>query len=118
MTPTWACKNDGRRYGYYVCSNALQRGRSYCPSRPLPQVTIDQWVLDRLGEVAGETHQKESTFAQLARWDALAAEERQRLLRAWIERVDFDGPQGQATITLLASSRNGQLREHKKGERA
>jgi site-specific DNA recombinase len=51
MTPTYACKNGGRRYGYYVCTNALQRGRTCCPSRLLPGAAIEEWVLKRLQEV-------------------------------------------------------------------
>jgi site-specific DNA recombinase len=118
MTPTFAGKNGGRRYGYYVCSNAIQRGQACCPSRALPQETIEQWVLERLGEVARETGPKKlPPFVELARWETLAAEERHRLLHTWIERVDYDGRQGQASITFLSSSQKQPSKRRKKGER-
>jgi hypothetical protein len=62
-------------------------------------------VLERLGEVAGETGpEKLPPFAELTRWETFAAEERHRLLQAWIERVDYDGRHGRASITFLSSS--------------
>ena len=115
MTPTYAGKN-GRRYGYYVCSKAPQRGRSCCPSRALPQEAIDQWVLDRLGEVAREAEEP-PPFAELARWPSLTAEERQRLLHAWVERVDYDGSQNKGTITFRSSSEKHPSKRSQ-GERA
>ncbi|MFL5244143.1 MAG: recombinase family protein [Gemmataceae bacterium] len=119
MTPTYASKNGGRRYGYYVCTNALQRGQAGCPSRALPRATIEQWVLERLGEVARETGPKKlPPFIELTRWETFAAEERHRLLQAWIERVDYDGRQGQASITFLSSSPKQPSKRRRKGERA
>jgi hypothetical protein len=105
MTPTYASKNGGRRYGYYVCTNALQRGRTSCPSRSLPGAAIDQWVLERLHEVAKEADaQRPSPYAALADWEKVSTEERGRLLHTWIERVDYDGTEGKAAITLAAST--------------
>jgi site-specific DNA recombinase len=103
MTPTYASKNCGRRYGYYVCTNALQRGRTRCPSRSLPQTVIEQWVLERLQQVAQEADAKQlSTFTELATWDQVPPQERSALLRTWITRVDYDGTQDKATITFAA----------------
>jgi site-specific DNA recombinase len=104
MTPTYASKNGGRRYGYYICTNALQRGRKSCPSRSLPGSAIEEWVLERLKEVARETDAKQkSCFAELATWEKISAEERLRLLHALIERVDYDGTMDKAAITFTPS---------------
>jgi site-specific DNA recombinase len=104
MTPTYASKNGGRRYGYYVCTNALQRGRTCCPSRSLPSAAIEEWVLQRLQEVAKEADAKQYPLvAELATWEKVPAEERRRLLHTWIERVDYDGTKSKAAITLADS---------------
>ena len=114
MTPTYASKNGGRRYGYYVCTNALQRGRTSCPSRSLPGAAIDQWVLERLQEVAKEADaQQPSPYAALADWEKVSAEERGRLLHTWILRVDYDGTEDKAAITLAAST----PKDSRKGKR-
>jgi site-specific DNA recombinase len=117
MTPTYACKTGGRRYAYYVCSNALQRGQQACPSRSLPAGAIEQWVLERLSEVAGETNPKEPPpFAKLRQLDTLNAEERQRLLHTWIERIEYDGAQGKAAITFSAANGQAHTIRRKKKE--
>jgi site-specific DNA recombinase len=104
MTPTYASKNGGRRYGYYVCTNALQRGRTGCPSRLLPGAAIEQWVLQRLQEVAREADAKQtSSFAELDDWEKMSAEERRQMLHSWIERVNYDGTKSKAAITFAAT---------------
>src|ERR1700730_10012616 len=70
MTPTYASKNGGRRYGYYVCTNALPRGRTSCTSPSLPSPAIEEWVLERLQEVAREADAKQYPLvAELATWE-------------------------------------------------
>jgi site-specific DNA recombinase len=104
MTPTYASKNGGRRYGYYVCTNALQRGRTSCPSRSLPSAAIEEWVLKRLQEVAKKADAKQHPlFAELATWEKVSAKERLRLLHTWIERVDYDGTKDKVAITFAGS---------------
>jgi site-specific DNA recombinase len=115
MTPTYDCKTGGRRYGYYVCTNALQRGRTSCPSRSLPSVAIEQWVLERLEEIAKQANANQpSPYAELADWENVSAQERGRLLHAWIERVDYDGTKGKAAITFAVSTH----RDSRKGKHA
>jgi len=102
MTPTYARKNGGRRYSYYVCINALSYGRRKCPSRTLPASTIEPWVLERLHEVAAET--SPTAYAELAHWDQLPFDKRRRLLQSWIKRVDYDGSQDKVRITFAAAT--------------
>jgi site-specific DNA recombinase len=47
MTPTYAQKG-GKRYRYYLCSNASKRGWDVCPSKSVPAGQIEQFVLDEL----------------------------------------------------------------------
>jgi hypothetical protein len=117
MTPTYASKNGGRRYGYYVCTNAQQRGRKKCPSRSLPSSAIEQWVLECLQEIARETDAKQpSPFPEAANWDTILPEERRRLLHTWIAKVDYDGSRDRATITFAASSQKDPPKNSRKGK--
>ncbi len=45
MTPSFAVKNRGLRYRYYVCCNAQRRGWRTCPSKSLPAVAIERFTL-------------------------------------------------------------------------
>jgi site-specific DNA recombinase len=117
MTPTYACKNGGRRYGFYVCTNALQRGRKSCPSRSLPSAAIEQWVLERLQGVAQEADAKQaSPFPEAEAWDRIPLEERRRLLHTWIAKVDYDGSRDRASITFAASSQKDPPKNSRKGK--
>jgi site-specific DNA recombinase len=117
MTPTYASKNGGRRYGYYVCTNALQRGRTRCPSRSLPQAVIEQWVLERLQQVAQNADVEQlSTFTELAIWDQGPPQERGTLLRTWIRRVDYDGSQDKAAITFAKPPSKGLSKKSPQGK--
>jgi site-specific DNA recombinase len=47
MLPTHTTKQD-RRYRYYVCSNAQRRGWHTCPSKSIPAVEIETFVVDQV----------------------------------------------------------------------
>jgi site-specific DNA recombinase len=47
MVPTHTTKQD-RRYRYYVCSNAQKRGWHTCPSKSIPAVEIEAFVVDQV----------------------------------------------------------------------
>jgi Site-specific recombinases, DNA invertase Pin homologs len=48
MTPSFAAKNKTRRYRYYVCCAAQKRGWRLCPSKSLPAVEMERFVLDQI----------------------------------------------------------------------
>jgi site-specific DNA recombinase len=102
MTPTYARKNGGPRYGYYVCTNAVQRGRRACPSGSLPNTAIEQWVVEQAQKFASEAAATgEDEVANLfSQWERLAVHKQASLLRSWVERVDYDGAIGKARIAF------------------
>ena len=51
MVHTYTVKN-GRRYRYYVCATAQQRGWDSCPSKSLPAQQIEDSVIERVRELA------------------------------------------------------------------
>src|SRR6202035_5286248 len=98
-------RDGGRRYGYYVCASVLQRGRQSCPSPSLPSATIEEWVIERLRQVAREAELKGPLlFTELADWDTRSTEERRLLLHTWIEQVNYDGAKNKAAIAFANSN--------------
>jgi DNA invertase Pin-like site-specific DNA recombinase len=90
MCPSVAAK-DGRRYHYYVCTNAQKRGWSACPSKSLPAGTVERLVVEQLQQhgLLGED------------WGALEPVELGERLRTLVECVRYDGRT--ATIVVRAS---------------
>jgi site-specific DNA recombinase len=54
MTPNYASK-DGKRYRYYVCSNALKRGYDHCPSKSVPAGTMEEIVVEQISKVSQDS---------------------------------------------------------------
>jgi site-specific DNA recombinase len=105
MTPTYACKNGGRRYGYYVCTNAVQRGHKTCLSGSLPNTAIEQWVIEQARHFALQSISpgRGGPADPFVKWESLAVHEQASLLRTWVARVDYDGALGKAGVTFHPS---------------
>jgi len=87
MLPNEAVKK-GRRYRYYICKRAQQRGWKDCPTKSVSAEAIEQAVWARvrtIGALAGET---EATVCT-GQW----VEER-------VERITYDRQQKQVCIAL------------------
>src|SRR5207247_4931625 len=54
MTPTYASKG-GKRYRYYVCSNALKRGWDHCPSQSVPAGGMEEIVMEQVSKVSQDS---------------------------------------------------------------
>lgn len=110
MTPTFAAKKGGRRYRLYACVHALKRGRQVCPSRYLPALNIERLVIDQIRELVKK--QCLSSNESLAHfdssvWDSLPDEERARLVKRLVERVEYDGRQDKVDITFHGQDHQG-----------
>ncbi len=123
MTPTYACKNGSRRYRYYTCLNALQRGRQACPSKSLPAPALEEFVIEQIQKLAqkssGAAVASRDLIAELTDWGTLPAEEQARRLQRWVQCVEYDGGRGKLSITLhsdvatQAQATNGRARNKK-----
>jgi site-specific DNA recombinase len=121
MTPSFAAKNKTRRYRYYVCCAAQRRGWRACPSKSLPAVEIERFVLEQIHALGNDHNLLRKAFSQKstsksARWSAgevtkawqnfdrdwasLKQEEVVRLVRLAVERVDYDGAKGKVAIAF------------------
>ena len=96
MCPSVAAK-DGRRYHYYVCTNAQKRGWSACPSKSLPAGTIERLVAEQLQECG----------LLGADWGVLEPIQLGERLRTLVDCVRYDGSTGTLTIVLRAERGTG-----------
>ena len=92
MTPTYSQKRR-LRYRYYVCHKAHRRGWETCPSKSVPAVEIEKFVVDRLRAVGTDPDVIAATVEeankQLAARRALLDAEVRRL-RKELDRAHAD----------------------------
>jgi site-specific DNA recombinase len=121
MTPSFAAKNKTRRYRYYVCCAAQRRGWRTCPSKSLPAVEIERFVLEQIQALGNDHSLLRKAFSQEStsksakwsvddvakawpafdrRWATFTPEEASRLVGITVERVDYDGAKGKVAIAF------------------
>ena len=134
MVPAHARRQNGKRYGYYVCAAAQKRGWDTCPTKSVAAGSIEQVVVEQirslgrdpeaLRALVGQISDKAPSAvgpaerngcdtdgevaAALAAWtgepEALSPQQRILLVQRLIERVDYDGAAGQVSVTFHASA--------------
>ncbi len=92
MVHTYTSKGS-RRYRYYVCSSAQQRGRETCPSRSVPAEEIERFIWQ---QVIGDS----DGAAQRSAREALSTSQQAERLAGLLERVEYDGRDGDLDIWL------------------
>ena len=88
MTPAQVTRGH-RRYRYYTCSAAQRQGWHTCPSKSVPALALERFVLE---QIAGQ-------MRHIA-WPSLAPAEQAERLRQLVTRIDYDGASGQVAIAL------------------
>jgi site-specific DNA recombinase len=63
MVHTWTRK-DGRLFRYYTCSAAQKRGWSTCPTKSLPAIRIEEFVVNQIRVIGKDPAVRCDTFAQ------------------------------------------------------
>ena len=91
MTPAHV-SHGNKRYRYYTCSAAQKRGWHTCPSKSVPAVALERFVLAQI-----------APHARHVAWPTLAPCEQAERLRQIVERIDYDGTNGQVAITLRSN---------------
>jgi site-specific DNA recombinase len=85
MTPTHATRDGTKRYRYYVCCHAQQRGWQNCPSPSIPATEIERFVVDQIRAIGRDPDLIRETVAQ-ARQQAEAELAALEAERASLER--------------------------------
>ena len=103
----WLCLgeryDDGgpRRYRYYTCSGAQKHGFASCPSKSIPAMEVEQFVIK---EVRNARPDELATTESSSQW--LSTTERAKLLSGIVRRVEYDGRQGELKIKLRSGEGN------------
>jgi Recombinase zinc beta ribbon domain len=84
MVYSYASKG-GRKYPYYVCRSAQQKGWATCPSKSLPAHAIEESVVGRIREQQIERIASGQPWEQMDRVCQIEA------IRKIVERVSYDG---------------------------
>jgi DNA invertase Pin-like site-specific DNA recombinase len=100
MVPGYTTKRN-RRYGYYVCCKAQQVGAAACPGQSIPAARIEEALLAGLQEWAAAAAGQPLREA-LQGWSGLERGVRQRRLASVLERIDYDGRRGEASVCWRA----------------
>jgi len=88
----------GRKYPYYVCRNAQQKGWATCPSKSLPARAIEESVVERIREA------KVAGIADAAEWDQMNRVLQVEAIHSVIARVGYDGRDRQISIHFREST--------------
>ena len=95
MTSSQTCKGT-RRYRYYVCRQAQQRGWQTCPEPSLAAGPIEDLVVRQLQELAPAV----APEAFRTVWQALPPAEQARVLRRLVERVTYEAAKQTVSIAF------------------
>lgn len=94
MSPTHATKNGNKRYRYYVCCSAQQRGWHSCPSKSIPAGEIERFVVEQIKSIGHDPTLLHEVIAQTrdlgqSQLKELESEQRrlERELHAWNAEV-------------------------------
>jgi hypothetical protein len=100
MIHTYTSKGP-RRYRYYTCSGAQKHGWASCPSKSIPAMEVEQFVIKEARNARpGELDCQDSS----SQW--LSTAERAKLLSGIVRCVEYDGRQGELKIKLLPGGGN------------
>jgi site-specific DNA recombinase len=90
MVYAYALKG-GRKYPYYLCRNAQQKGWAVCPSKSLPAQAIEDSVMRRIRETQGG-------IVDASEWEQMDRTIQLETIHALVERVGYDGTSRQISI--------------------
>ncbi len=101
MIPTYTAKR-GRRYRYYVCETARQKGWSACPTKSVPARMIEDSVVEQFRTALCVPETRERLNVIEADWLAFDGGDRE-LVRRLITKISYDGTTGAVALHLRGS---------------
>jgi site-specific DNA recombinase len=99
MVPTYTSKGD-RRYRYYVCRVAQERGRSACPTKSIAASGIEESILTQLRSALSVESARDELRVSEADWLTFDERDPGKLVRAIVQRVTYDGTNGAVSLEL------------------
>lgn len=70
MTPSFVAKGN-KRYRYYICSNAMQKGWRVCPSKSVPAGQIEEFVVDKIQRLEHDNNLVREICEEADRYEAV-----------------------------------------------
>ena len=83
MSPTHSTKDRTKRYRYYRCQNAQQRGRGSCPCPSVPAHEIERIVIDQIRCIGSDPELVAQTLAEARRQTEVRLKELENERRTW-----------------------------------
>jgi len=99
MVPTYTSKGD-RRYRYYVCRMAHEKGWDACPTKSIAAGAIEESVLMQLRSALSVDGAREQLQISDADWLAFDEGDPSSLVRAIVQRVAYVGASGAVSLEL------------------
>ncbi len=99
MVPTYTSKGD-RRYRYYVCRVAQERGWSACPTKSIAARVIEESVVTQLRSALGDEDAREQMGVSEADWMGFEEGDPGDLVRAVVQRVTYGGANGSVSLEI------------------
>ena len=95
MVYAYAMKG-GRKYPYYLCRNAQQKGWAACPSKSLSAQAMEESVVERIRKTQGG-------IGDAVEWEQMDRTIQVETIQALVERVGYDGTSRQISIRFHPS---------------
>ena len=89
------------RYRYYVCSHAQKHGWDSCPSKSLPAMEVERFVMKEV-----QNGHRDELAPNEVTSDCTSTAEQAKLLAGLVRRVEYDGRQGELCIKLEPNGRS------------
>jgi len=99
MVPTYTSKGD-RRYRYYVCRVAHEKGWQACATKSIAALVIEESVVSQLRSALRADETRDELQVSDADWLAFDEGDPGYLVRAVVERITYDGTNGAVSLEL------------------
>ena len=113
MIATYSSKGE-RRYRYYVCQTAREKGWKACPTKSVSADLLEGSIVIQLRSHLSSTETRQALQVSDSQWQALVLADAKiipGIIQALIEQVHYDGPSGAVAITLRAPE-NSPIEDH------
>ncbi len=102
MIATYTAKR-GRRYRYYVCQTARQKGWAACPTKSVSAGMIEPSVIAQLRSALQSDELREQFRVSEADWQVFEPDGSPDLVRAVVRQIRYDGITGAVSLKLGTS---------------